>query len=204
MAYTSVDSPLGPLVVAATPKGLVRVSYTEFRGEDEVLEELARRVSPRVLEAPARLDPRAARARRVLRGTPAGFDVPIDWSYLAGFTREVLRATARDRVRRGLDLRGVAEAGGQPARGPRGRQRARLEPDAGGGARATACCAPAGRSAATRAGSSARSSCCAWRARCSSIEPFGRGGRVAEGTRLLSEYGGKPPSRVRIPPSPLL
>ena len=26
---------------------------------------------------------------------------------------------------------------------------------------------------------------------------------MAEGTRLLSEYGGKPPSRVRIPPSPL-
>ena len=30
----------------------------------------------------------------------------------------------------------------------------------------------------------------------------GRGGRVAEGTRLLSEYGGQTPSRVRIPPSP--
>ena len=44
VAYTSVDSPLGPLVVAATPRGLVRVAYTEFRGEDEVLEGLARRV----------------------------------------------------------------------------------------------------------------------------------------------------------------
>jgi hypothetical protein len=43
VAYASVDSPLGPLVVAATPKGLVRVSYSEFRGEDAVLEELARR-----------------------------------------------------------------------------------------------------------------------------------------------------------------
>ena len=53
VAYSSVDSPLGPLVVAATPKGLVRVSYTEFRGEEDVLEDLARRVSPRVLEAPA-------------------------------------------------------------------------------------------------------------------------------------------------------
>src|SRR5688572_21207926 len=49
VAYASVDSPLGPLVVAATPNGLVRVSYSQFRGEDEVLEELARRVSPRVL-----------------------------------------------------------------------------------------------------------------------------------------------------------
>jgi hypothetical protein len=40
-------SPLGPLVVAATPKGLVRVSYSEFRGEDEVLEDLAPQVGPR-------------------------------------------------------------------------------------------------------------------------------------------------------------
>src|SRR5918998_6339642 len=77
VAYASVDSPLGPLVVAATPKGLVRVSYSEFRGEDEVLEELARRVSPRVLEAPARLD----RVRRELDeyfgGRRQDFDVPI-------------------------------------------------------------------------------------------------------------------------------
>ena len=57
VAYTSVDSPLGPLVVAATPNGLVRVSYSEFRGEDDVLEDLARRVSPRVLEAPEKLEP---------------------------------------------------------------------------------------------------------------------------------------------------
>src|SRR5215207_1054230 len=95
VAYTSVDSPLGPLVVAATPKGLVRVSYSEFRGEDEVLEELARRVSPRVLEAPARLDPVRRELDEYFEGRRHGFDVAIDWSYLAGFTREVLRATAR-------------------------------------------------------------------------------------------------------------
>src|SRR5919206_1358958 len=57
VAYASVDSPLGPLVVAATPRGLVRVSYSEFRGEDDVLEELARRVSPRVVRAPPRVRP---------------------------------------------------------------------------------------------------------------------------------------------------
>ena len=131
VAYTSVDSPLGPLVVAATPKGLVRVSYSEFRGEDEVLEELARRVSPRVLEAPARLDGVRRELDEYFEGRREGFDTPIDWSYLAGFTREVLRATARDRVRRGVDLRRRRRGRGQPARGPRGRQRAGREPDAG-------------------------------------------------------------------------
>ena len=56
VAYASVDSPLGPLVVAATPRGLVRVAYNDRSSPDDVLAELARRVSPRVLEAPARLD----------------------------------------------------------------------------------------------------------------------------------------------------
>src|SRR4051812_13330271 len=56
VAYTQVDSPLGPLTVAATPRGLVRVAYPD-RPLDAVLERLAEAVSPRILEAPARLDP---------------------------------------------------------------------------------------------------------------------------------------------------
>jgi methylated-DNA-[protein]-cysteine S-methyltransferase len=114
VAYTSVDSPLGPLVVAATPRGLVRVSYSEFRGEDEVLEELARRVSPRVLEAPARLDPVRRELDEYFEGNRQGFDTPIDWSYLAGFTREVLRATARIGFGEVSTYAGVAAEAGSP------------------------------------------------------------------------------------------
>ena len=114
VAYTSVDSPLGPLVVAATPKGLVRVSYTEFRWEDEVLEELARRVSPRVLEAPARLDPVRRELDEYFEGRRQDFEVPIDWSYLAGFTREVLRATARIGFGDVSSYAGVAAEAGSP------------------------------------------------------------------------------------------
>src|SRR5918911_5303097 len=84
VAYASVDSPLGPLVVAATPKGLVRVSYSEFRGEDDVLEDLARRVSPRVLEAPAKLDPVRRELDEYFEGRRQRFETPIDWSHLAG------------------------------------------------------------------------------------------------------------------------
>ena len=114
VAYTSVDSPLGPLVVAATPKGLVRVSYTEFRGEDDVLEDLARRVSPRVLEAPAKLDPVRRELDEYFDGHREDFDIPIDWSYLAGFTREVLRATAAIPFGDVATYAGVAEAAGSP------------------------------------------------------------------------------------------
>ena len=114
VAYTSVDSPLGPLVVAATPQGLVRVSYTEFRGEDEVLEELARRVSPRVLEAPARLDGVRRELDEYFEGRRQRFDVPIDWSHLVGFTREVLRATAAISFGEVSTYAGVAKAAGSP------------------------------------------------------------------------------------------
>ena len=114
VAYASVDSPLGPLVVAATPKGLVRVSYSEFRGEDDVLEELARRVSPRVLEAPARLDGVRRELDEYFDGRRQEFDTPIDWSHLAGFTREVLRATAAIGFGDVSTYAGVAEAAGSP------------------------------------------------------------------------------------------
>jgi methylated-DNA-[protein]-cysteine S-methyltransferase len=114
VAYASVDSPLGPLVVAATPKGLVRVSYSDFRGEDEVLEELARRVSPRVLEAPARLDGVRREFDEYFEGRRRRFDTPVDWSYLAGFTREVLRATAAIDFGHVSTYAGVAEAAGSP------------------------------------------------------------------------------------------
>jgi methylated-DNA-[protein]-cysteine S-methyltransferase len=114
VAYASVDSPLGPLVVAATPKGLVRVSYSEFRGEDDVLEELARKVSPRVLEAPAKLDPVRRELDEYFEGRRQTFETPIDWSYLAGFTREVLRATAAIEYGEVSTYAGVAEAAGSP------------------------------------------------------------------------------------------
>ncbi|MGH2875552.1 MAG: methylated-DNA--[protein]-cysteine S-methyltransferase, partial [Solirubrobacteraceae bacterium] len=63
VAYATHDSPVGRLVLAATPAGLARIAYVEDRdGEDAVLTALAARVSPRVLAAPRRLDP----ARREL------------------------------------------------------------------------------------------------------------------------------------------
>lgn len=94
VAYASVDSPLGSLTVAATPRGLVRVSYDEFRERDRTLEELAERVSPRVLELPAKLDPIRRELDEYFDGRRTAFDVPVDWALTRGFAREVLRATA--------------------------------------------------------------------------------------------------------------
>jgi methylated-DNA-[protein]-cysteine S-methyltransferase len=95
VAYAKVDSPLGPLVVAATPRGLVRLAYTGTDGEEEVVEHLAGKLSPRILEAPERLDGVRRELDEYFEGRRSGFEVPIDWSLTHGFTGEVLRQTAR-------------------------------------------------------------------------------------------------------------
>jgi methylated-DNA-[protein]-cysteine S-methyltransferase len=109
------DSPLGTIVLGATDAGVVRVGLPS-EDEGAVLEELARRVSPRVLGAP-----RAAltTARRELdeyfAGARTAFAVPLDWRLSAGFRREVLRATARIPYGRTASYREVATAAGSPA-----------------------------------------------------------------------------------------
>jgi methylated-DNA-[protein]-cysteine S-methyltransferase len=114
VAYASVDSPLGPLVVAATPRGLVRVAYTEPGSRDEVLEDLAARVSPRVLEAPARLDEPRRELDEYFGGHRKEFDLAIDWSILRGFTLKVLRETARIDFGELRSYAEVATAAGSP------------------------------------------------------------------------------------------
>lgn len=94
IAYATLDSPLGPLVAAATPKGLVRLSYDTVQ-LDSVLGELAARVSPRILEAPERLDEVRREIDEYFAGRRRRFDLPIDWALTSGFVRKVLRATAR-------------------------------------------------------------------------------------------------------------
>ena len=95
VAYATIDSPLGPLVVAAAPRGLVRVAYTGSAADAGVLEDLARKVSPRVLEAPARLDDVRRELDEYFEGRRVEFDLPLDWALTRGFTSRVLQATAQ-------------------------------------------------------------------------------------------------------------
>ncbi len=94
VAYATVDSPFGPLLVAATRRGLVRLAYPN-EPVDRALEELARGVSPRVLESPASLDGLRRQLDEYFEGERRRFDTRIDWSLTRGFTTRVLRATAR-------------------------------------------------------------------------------------------------------------
>ena len=93
--YALVDSPVGTLVAAATPRGLAALSYEDhYGGADAVLDWLAARLSPRILEAPARLDDVRRELDEYFEGRRRDFDLPIDWSLASPFGRRVLKATA--------------------------------------------------------------------------------------------------------------
>jgi methylated-DNA-[protein]-cysteine S-methyltransferase len=93
VAYGFVDTPFGRYLAATTPRGLVMLSFHEEF--DEVLEELSRRVSPRVLEAPAKLDELRRELDEYFEGRRRRFELPLDWQLTRGFMQRVLRATAK-------------------------------------------------------------------------------------------------------------
>ncbi len=89
VAYRTVDTPVGTLLLAATPTGLVRVAY-EREGLEAVLQDLAGKVSPRILRAPRRLDETARQLEDYFAGHRTTFDLPLDLCLSAGFRRLVL------------------------------------------------------------------------------------------------------------------
>jgi methylated-DNA-[protein]-cysteine S-methyltransferase len=95
VAYATVDSPFGPLLVATTPRGLVKVSFPHVYDTEETLEELATKISPRVLEAPAQLDDVRRQLDRYFEGRLHEFDLRLDWRLTEGFRKRAQQAIAR-------------------------------------------------------------------------------------------------------------
>jgi methylated-DNA-[protein]-cysteine S-methyltransferase len=94
VSYALVDSPVGTLVAAATERGLACLSYEDHHGGvDGVLETIAARISPRILEAPARLDAIRRELDEYFERRRTAFDLPIDWALVTPFGRRVLQAT---------------------------------------------------------------------------------------------------------------
>jgi methylated-DNA-[protein]-cysteine S-methyltransferase len=90
LAYRTVDTPVGALLLAATETGLVRVAYA-IENHDRVLEDLAERISPRILHHPARLDNAARELEEYFGGRRRAFSLNLDWRLSAGFREIVLR-----------------------------------------------------------------------------------------------------------------
>ena len=117
VAYATVDSPCGRLVAVTTPRGLARIAYElENGGLDEILDDVALRLSPAIVEAPARLDAVRRELDEYFTGRRARFELPLDWTLSTpGFRRRVLRACAEIPFGATSTYRQMAIAAGSPA-----------------------------------------------------------------------------------------
>jgi methylated-DNA-[protein]-cysteine S-methyltransferase len=127
VAYASADSPFGPLLLAKTPQGLVRIGLPGEEVE-ATLADLAGRISPRILEAPERLDEERRELDDFFAGRRRGFELPIDWQLSHGFhlrARQGIAAIPYGETRTYTDLargagneRAVRAAGSACSRNP--------------------------------------------------------------------------------------
>ena len=113
VAYRTVDSPVGTLLLAATTVGLVRVAY-DIEDHDAVLATLAGSVSPRVLRAPARLDAVARQLDEYFTKRRTDFEVPVDLRLAEGFRRSVIEHLRGIGYGRRESYAAVASAVGNP------------------------------------------------------------------------------------------
>jgi methylated-DNA-[protein]-cysteine S-methyltransferase len=113
VAYTTVDSPVGRLLLAATPRGLARVAYAS-EDHDRVLDALAQKLSPRILRAPKSLDPVARELEEYFAKRRRVFDVPLDLSLSHGFRQLVQKHLPDIGYGQTRSYRQVAELVGNP------------------------------------------------------------------------------------------
>jgi methylated-DNA-[protein]-cysteine S-methyltransferase len=113
IGYRTLDTPLGSLLLAATPVGLLRVAYAS-EDHDAVLTALAEKVSPRILRAPTRLDGAAREVDEYFAGTRTHFDLPLDLRLAEGFRREVIEHLREIGYGRRESYAAVAAAIGHP------------------------------------------------------------------------------------------
>ena len=113
LAYCELDSPVGPLLAVASDAGLLKLGFPN-RPVDEQLEWLAAAVSPRLLEAPARLEPARRELGEYFAGERRSFDLALDWRLTHGFVNRVLRETAQIPFGETRSYAEVAAAAGSP------------------------------------------------------------------------------------------
>jgi methylated-DNA-[protein]-cysteine S-methyltransferase len=113
VGYTTADSPVGRLLLAATPVGVLRVGFAS-EAQERILDELATCVSTRLLRAPLLLEDARRQLSDYFEGARRCFELPLDWRLTSGFRRSVLAATARLAFGETRTYRELATAAGNP------------------------------------------------------------------------------------------
>jgi methylated-DNA-[protein]-cysteine S-methyltransferase len=119
VAYTEVDSPFGKMLVAGSDRGLLRVAFPHRKGDalrdwSALLEEIATVISPRMLEAPERLDDVRRQLDAYFEGKLRDFDLKLDWRLTHGFQNKAQRAIARIPYGQTKSYGEIAAAAGNP------------------------------------------------------------------------------------------
>jgi methylated-DNA-[protein]-cysteine S-methyltransferase len=116
VAYALVDSPVGRLVAVATKRGLARIAYELPNGGlDEILDQVAERLSPAIVEAPTALDVVRRELDEYFAGSRRDFAIELDWTLVRSpFTQRVLRACSRIPFGATSSYRAMADAAGSP------------------------------------------------------------------------------------------
>jgi len=112
ISYGEMDSPVGPLVIAVTERGLVQLSYSDRY--TEALPDLARLLSPRIMRRPHRTDGVRRELDEYFDGRRRSFDMHLDWALIRGFRRQVLEVTAAIPFGQFLTYSEVAGRAGNP------------------------------------------------------------------------------------------
>jgi methylated-DNA-[protein]-cysteine S-methyltransferase len=114
IVYASLDTPLGVATVAATERGLIRVMLPN-EDRERSLERLAEEVSPRILEAPRRVDVARRELDEYFAGRRKAFDLGLDLRLVhAAFYRQVLEALREVRFGETLTYGEIAARAGNP------------------------------------------------------------------------------------------
>jgi len=119
VAYTTVDSPFGEMLVAGTDRGIIRVAFPHRKGTgtrdwEKLLTEISEVVSPRIMEAPARLDPVRRELDAYFEGKLRDFSVPLDWRLTKGFQGKAIHQIARIPYGKTISYRDLAARAGSP------------------------------------------------------------------------------------------
>jgi methylated-DNA-[protein]-cysteine S-methyltransferase len=113
VSYAPAESPFGTLLLAATRRGLVRLAFPE-ENLDAMLEGLARRISPRIVEAPQALEEARRELEEYFSGRRRAFELELDWRLVGAFGRRVLGVTSEIPYGGVLSYAEVAADAGSP------------------------------------------------------------------------------------------
>lgn len=119
VAYTTVDSPFGEMLVAGTELGIIRVAFPHRKGTatrewEALLDEIAAKVSPRILEAPDRLDDVRRQLDAYFEGKLRDFNVPLDWRLTTGFQGKAIHEIAHIPYGKTISYAELAARAGNP------------------------------------------------------------------------------------------